>query len=123
MFGAKIHRIIARIAWWIMITFGVGSLLGLLYELLKEDYPGKVYLFLQDSLLPPLDWINDNAPYIFKFWFGWLLWAVITKFVIKIGHPPVMDESPIGTKRMLIGWITLIILLLSFSYNGIYLIE
>ncbi|HRI31977.1 MAG TPA: hypothetical protein PLQ21_10630 [Candidatus Kapabacteria bacterium] len=33
------------------------------------------------------------------------------------------DTSPIGTTRMIIGYIALLIFILSFSYNGIYFIS
>jgi membrane-associated protease RseP (regulator of RpoE activity) len=48
-------------------------------------------------------------------WSGWLFWAVILYFVIKLHHPPVYDESGLDPKRKLIGFITFIILGLSFS--------
>ena len=66
--------------------------------------------------------IGSFAPWYIYCWNGWLLWIFIARFVMKIKHPPVRDTSPIGTTRMIIGFIALIIFFLSFSYNGIYFI-
>jgi membrane-associated protease RseP (regulator of RpoE activity) len=48
-------------------------------------------------------------------WLGWLLWAVILYFIVKLQHPPVYDESELDAKRKIIGYISFIILGLSFS--------
>lgn len=46
---------------------------------------------------------------------GWLLFALILGRVLGVGHPPVLDNRPLSTGRKIIGWIALIIFLLSFS--------
>jgi membrane-associated protease RseP (regulator of RpoE activity) len=48
-------------------------------------------------------------------WSGWLLWAVILLFVIKLYHPPVSDETELDPNRRMIGWITYGILCVSFA--------
>jgi len=48
-------------------------------------------------------------------WSGWLFWALILYFFIKIKHPPVPDSTELDFKRKLLGYISFIILLLSFS--------
>ncbi len=48
-------------------------------------------------------------------WSGWLFWAAILYFIIKLQHPPVYDESELDNKRKVIGYISFIILGLSFS--------
>lgn len=123
MFGRKTHSIIARFAWAILIILGLFSLMGVMYEALKIDSPNRLIITLQESLLPILSFINDKFPFVFKAWFGWLVWAVITKLFVKLDHPPVLDEDDIGMKRKIIGWFTLLILILSFTYNGIYFVE
>lgn len=47
-------------------------------------------------------------------WSGWLFWALILFFVVKLNHPPVEEESELDEGRKIIGWITFIIFLLSF---------
>ena len=45
---------------------------------------------------------------------GWLVWAVILFFVIKLDHPPIYDDTPLTPNRMLLGWFTFILFLLTF---------
>jgi len=42
-------------------------------------------------------------------WSGWLFWALILFFVIKIKHPPIYDETPLDGKRKIIGYLTIAI--------------
>ncbi|MFP4529613.1 MAG: site-2 protease family protein [Candidatus Kapaibacterium sp.] len=123
MFGRRNHAKIARVVWWAMVAIGCGSLLGLIHESLQVDSTGAVMQILRAALLPPLSWIADSAPFIFRGWGGWLFWALITRVFIKLDHPPVGASGSIGRGRMTLGWIALVILLMSFSYNGIYYIE
>jgi len=48
-------------------------------------------------------------------WSGWLFWALILFFVVKIRHPHIYDDEPIDIKRKILGWISFIIFILSFS--------
>jgi membrane-associated protease RseP (regulator of RpoE activity) len=122
MFG-RAQRIFARAAWWIMVFIGFGSVLGMLYGQLQIDYSSQLYITIQDWLLPVLTWIKTNMGWYFNGWGGWLFWAVITRLFIRLDHPPVADMEKLGTGRMLVGWISIVILFLSFSWNGIYFIE
>lgn len=48
-------------------------------------------------------------------WPGWLLWAVIP-LIFGIRHPPLMDaDTPLDGQRKAIGWISLAILILTFT--------
>ena len=47
-------------------------------------------------------------------WTGWLFWALILFFIIKLDHPPVLDETPLDQFRKKVGWLTFLILALSF---------
>jgi len=85
MLGSRYHRIIARVA------FGTLLLLGLLG-------------------FAPM--IGVQAP---VGWLGWLFWALLVRLVIKLDHPQISDPEPLDTKRRIIGWISILILLLSFS--------
>lgn len=123
MFGSKIQYKVAKYSWWIIIAVGAGSFFQLLFELFQYDYPSDLYIFLQNSLLPVLIWIKQNMGWYMNSWGGWIFWALITKFFIKLKHPPVLDDEKIGNNRMIIGWFAIIVLLLSFSYNAIYIIE
>jgi membrane-associated protease RseP (regulator of RpoE activity) len=48
-------------------------------------------------------------------WSGWLFWALILYFVIKIKHPPVYDETKLDAGRMFIGYLSFFIFIISFS--------
>lgn len=122
MFG-KIHSKIARIFWYFLLLLGFFGLLGLLYDMLSMTYADSIVIFIQDTLMPILSWIRYNAPWIMNSWLGWLFWAIITKFFIKLDHPPVHDNSDLGVLRKTLGWFAILILILSFAYNGIYIIE
>jgi len=50
-------------------------------------------------------------------WTGWLFWCLILFFIIKIDHPRIMDPTPLDRKRKVIGWLTILIFIVSFSPN------
>jgi len=78
------HKIIARLA------FGTIVLIGLL------------------GLLPLL-----RISFAFG-WTGWLFWGLILFFIVRLDHPPVLDETPLDKSRRNIGWASFGILALSF---------
>lgn len=50
-------------------------------------------------------------------WTGWLFWAAILYFLIKIQHPPVEEFEELDSGRMILGYIAIAILILSFTPN------
>jgi len=48
-------------------------------------------------------------------WSGWLFWAVILKFVIRLKHPPIPDPVPLDSGRMKLGYLSFLIFIISFS--------
>ena len=48
-------------------------------------------------------------------WGGWLLWSLVLYFIIKLKHPPVPDPVPLSKGRMLLGYLSLFIFVISFS--------
>ena len=48
-------------------------------------------------------------------WSGWLFWALILYFVIKLKHPPVPDTSKLDSRRRLLGYLSFFIFIISFS--------
>jgi membrane-associated protease RseP (regulator of RpoE activity) len=121
MFGKKQYKI-STILWYILLAMGIFGLFSEVYNFFSHpafinEYPTVI------SILQPIhDGLKSISPYLLKFWPGWLIWALITKFFIKIKHPPLQDDEPLDTKRMAIGWFAFLILVLTFSYNGIYII-
>lgn len=88
LFGEKVHKIISHIALLVLAILGIAGLL--------DAYAG-IHLGFG--------------------WAGWFIWGMILVFVIKPKHPPVPEIAKIGTFRILLGIITIIILFLSFAPN------
>jgi len=86
MFGEKKHEAIASVSMILLLLFGV---LGIL-----------------DSFLDIGITIG---------WSGWLFWAIILYFFIKIKHPPVHQFEELDLKRKIFGYIAILIFILSFS--------
>lgn len=86
MFGEKIQEVIASIS--MLFLFGFGSL-GLFSSLMDLD--------------------NSIG------WTGWLFWGFVLYFFIKVKHPPVQNFEKLSKGRMILGYVSLIVLLLSFS--------
>lgn len=86
MFGEKIHETIASIS---MLTLFVLGALGFAETFLETDFHVG--------------------------WTGWLFWGFILYFFIKVKHPPVQHFEKLDTKRMVLGYISIFILIVSFS--------
>lgn len=94
MFGSK-SKFISYTTFAIVLAFG---LIGL------------PYLLAQLGLLPMMDFavaINSG---------GWLIWALLIYFVIRIVHPPFIHDFnvPLGTTRTILGWLAYLIFVVSF---------
>jgi membrane-associated protease RseP (regulator of RpoE activity) len=44
----------------------------------------------------------------------WILWSLVLLFMLKVGHPPVADEEPLGKTRIILAVLAAIIFLLCF---------
>lgn len=86
MFNEKKHEVIASISMLILLLFGI---LGVLDAFLN---------------------INIKIG-----WSGWLFWALILYFFIKIKHPPVEHFEELGIGRKLTGYFAILIFILSFA--------
>ncbi|MBT1698351.1 site-2 protease family protein [Fulvivirgaceae bacterium PWU4] len=134
LFGFKKHKVIATVFFIALIFYS-----GLGWPYIKPDLPkdelllGIVfYVFLLFQALKGLRLpTKDTAMYtalIFAVQFlllqyvpgvegygGWLIFGVIIGRFIGIEHPPSEIEQPLDSKRILLGWITLLIFILCFS--------
>lgn len=86
MFGEKKHEAIASVSLIILVILGVSSFL---FEFIEAK--------------------------ISFGWSGWLIWSMILFFFIKVKHPPVEQFEKLDLTRIILGYISLIILFLSFS--------
>ncbi len=48
-------------------------------------------------------------------WTGWLFWAMILFFVIRLDHPPINDPTELDPDRRRLGWMSFAMLVLCFS--------
>ncbi len=46
---------------------------------------------------------------------GWLVWAAILIFIVKIDHPPIPDDTELDQGRIMLGWATFFIFIISFA--------
>ena len=101
LFGDK-HRKIARTSFIILLILGlpavVDSILRAILGYFIHQLPDQIIPFAQYS------------------WTGWFLWALISYYFIKLYHPPVPDETPLDRTRVLVGWSTMIVFIVSFSF-------
>lgn len=118
MFGNR-QRKIASFVWWLIVIFGLGGALGELRLIVQNNSPDTFYTAIQSALSPFLESIYRIAPWYFNVWSGWLFWAFIGRFLVKLPHPPVEDYEPLNKGRMALGWVAIAAFVLSFSYNGI----
>jgi membrane-associated protease RseP (regulator of RpoE activity) len=51
---------------------------------------------------------------------GWLVFAFILFFIIKLTHPPILDDTPLDYKRKTLGWIAVLIFIISFVPTPLY---
>lgn len=86
MFGSKKHEAVASISMIILLFLGIVSLVSSFVEI-GVDFG----------------------------WTGWLFWALILYFIIKIKHPPVYYFEKLDPVRMFWGYCAIAIFLLSFS--------
>jgi membrane-associated protease RseP (regulator of RpoE activity) len=101
MLGER-HRIVARSAFIALIVMGLPSVLDSILRMISSTITNE-----------PSSQVIPFAEYS---WSGWFLWAMISYYFVKLYHPPVPDETPLDDVRMRIGWITLVILILCFSF-------
>ncbi len=86
MFGGKTHYKIAVISFVILFALGIA---------------GFVEIFLESQIMFG--------------WVGWLIWALILYFVIKLKHPTIPDHDKLDGKRKFLGYLSYLILIISFS--------
>ena len=105
---------IARAAWvgvfaTALNLLPIGQLDGghIIYALFGRKH--RVITIGATVLLVPIGWF---------FWHGWLLWAGVLFFLAR-RHPSVYDDDAIGSTRMKLGVLGLLVFLLSFTFAPI----
>ena len=129
--GYKKHKIIATIVFMIFLFYaGLGLFspyhpverlmwipvyLFFLYWVLQSAQMSKVdtimYAFVIFAGQFLLSWLKPE----WEGYLGWSLFAIIVGRFLGIMHPPVQDEMPLDTNRKILGWIALLVFILSVS--------
>jgi len=120
MVGEKLHYKIAKATWWFVFIAGISGAMLPIKELLELYNEYSIINFLSENFNILYFAIDSNAPFLLKGWLGWLLWAIMLRYVIKLHHPTVGDESSIGGFRMVLGLSIIIIFIISLPISGIY---
>jgi membrane-associated protease RseP (regulator of RpoE activity) len=119
MFGDR-QRILGRWFTRFMLFVGLGWIGSLLLDATRTPSGDEIYRFLAGVFGPAMEWIDRNA----SWWLSgspiWLFWALIVRVLIRVEHPSVPDVEPLDRRRMIVGWIALAILVLTFSYSAMY---
>lgn len=53
---------------------------------------------------------------------GYLVFALIIGRFLGTGHPPALSEKPLGLGRKVLGWLAILIFVLSFSFEPFYMV-
>ena len=132
LFGQKGHTIIAMSVYFAMLIYAGIGLITVNMPIEDLIIYAPLYLWFLFSTLKGSGfrkkdkWMYAMAIFTFQFMInwafpkiegfaGWLIFAFIVGRFIGIKHPRAQDESPLDFKRKLLGWISLIILILCFS--------
>ncbi|MCK5710408.1 MAG: site-2 protease family protein [Deltaproteobacteria bacterium] len=107
LFSKKYHRYVSRVMIALLIIFGIGT---------------KILLEIGNDLLGSgFNWFTQSVPVI-EGWPGWILWAVLLT-LMGAKHPPTMyEETDLDMKRKILGLISLLIFIGSFTPAPIKLI-
>lgn len=101
MFGNK-HTMIAKSAFAGLVVLGLPSVLESILQPLVSQFANQP--------------VTQIIPFSEYSWSGWLLWALISLYFVKLYHPPAPDESPLDATRMMVGWVSLGIFVTCFSF-------
>lgn len=121
----KRQHVVGRILWWTMFTLSVLWLVGLVHTMfIAQDFNPASYspwiLWIRSAIEPYLGEVVDRFPWLFTLGEVWSFWLILIRFVIRVEHPIVVDETPLSRGRIIVGWLAVCILILSFAPRAIY---
>lgn len=119
MFGEK-QKYVGRWFARFMLFVGLGFIGSLLLDATRAASPDPIFQFLQKIFGPAMELVDRYAPWWFTGSPIWLFWSLIVRFLVRVEHPPVPDVEPLDRRRMIIGWLAIAMLILTFSYTAIY---
>ena len=137
LFGYKTHRLIATIFFISLVFYtGLGALspadpditwkipaaLAILYVALSglklSQRDTIMYALITIAILLLLSWQYPNL----KGYSGWLVFVLLIGRFVGIDHPPSEIEEPLDSKRIVLGWIALIIFIICLAPSPLEII-
>ena len=132
LFGSRTHKIVATVTFFMLLLYAGVGVIDLSQDINDLTlWIGGSVLFLYMSLyalgLPPKDTLMYSllilafmlvVGFIFPTvhgYSGWLLYIFILGRFIGIHYPPAEIEEPLDNKRIILGWVTLAIFVITFS--------
>ncbi len=93
LFGRRVHRRLGQLVALVLFSISIPSVLSQFID----PTPG----WLRAVSIPGGE--------------TWLLWALITTFVIRFRHPPSEDESTLDVRRKVIGYFAILLFVICFT--------
>ncbi len=150
LIGFEKHKIVARIFFFIMVTFGgieaiptIHLLLGqwdtaggwfslLIWAVLLLILLNKAYHSEPKWVIPAFI-ISYALSFIYLFLYTgnnlasgsliWIVWSFFIAFITGVEHPPSMYERPLDIRRKILGWSSMALYVLCISPNPIHLLQ
>lgn len=146
--GPRMHRRAARSIYGVLTGLAGLEAIPLIYSTLAETAPRLTILsfFLWGLLLLILlrKAFRGDSRWIFPVWvlslagsilsllflsrdltesgsLIWLIWSFFIAYVVKLEHPPTLQHTPLTPARTFLGWASMVIFVLCFSPNPLYL--
>ena len=100
-------------------------LAGILFVYLYRTFNGD-HRYIAVSLLALLMgargimWLGE--PFTGFGYTGWLIWTALIVFFVRVDHPPVRYREPLTPARRMLGYVSIAIFFLCFSFRPIYLV-
>jgi membrane-associated protease RseP (regulator of RpoE activity) len=130
LFGYRVHRIIASVFFvGLLLYSGLGLVtpntpnliwvvpisIGFLYVALTGlGLPQRDTLMYSLVIFAVLFALASQFPEL-KGYSGWLVFILVIGRFVGVRHPPTQIEEPLDSKRIFLGWLTLIIFILCFA--------
>ena len=144
LFGPAVHRVVARVTTMLLLLSGG---VGLALDLGPGVAPAVLWLALALVYALAMGWmfrgewllVASSVAFLTAAtaflvvvvpglalavgWTGWLFWVGLILFVIRVDHPPVLIEEPLGTRRRILGYLCLVIFVLCFLIQPIQVVQ
>ncbi len=102
MFGREKHKKLPKVIIPILTILGILGLNGMILKIWGAE---------ESPMLSFLETVG---------WPGWFLWVLILLLMVRLGHPaPINPYTPLDRKRKILGWISLILFILTFTPSPI----